>query len=93
MDTNAQLALLTAQVEQLTADIKVLTDATLLARKTWLPPAEFAHLAGISPVTLREKRRAGVFRTDSLRTHQHGQRTDYTFHRDFAMEDIERGQG
>ena len=91
MDVQLQLSLLTAQVEQLASNIKVLTDATLLARKTWLPPAEFAELSKISPVTLREKRRSGVFREQSLRSHHRGKRTDFTYHRDFALEDLERG--
>ena len=91
MDTNLQLALLTAQIEQLSADVKALTDASLLSRKTWLPPAEFAEMCNISPGTLRDKRRAGEFREESMRRHQHGKRTDYSYHRDFALVDIQGG--
>ena len=82
------LATLTAEIRQLRHDINLLIDKTPQTATPWIPPRELARLLGIQSKTVAAYRNDGRFRSSSIRAIKRGQRTDWEYHRQDAIDDV-----
>ena len=82
------LATLTAEIRQLRHDINLLIDKTPQTASPWIPPRELARLLGIQSKTVAGYRSEGRFRSSSIRAIKRGQRTDWEYHRQDAIDDV-----
>ena len=79
---------LAAEVRQLRHDINLLIDKTPQTASPWIPPRELARLLGIKSQTIAAYRSEGRFRSSSIRAIKRGQRTDWEYHRQDAIDDV-----
>lgn len=84
--TSLQIGRLIAEVEDLTAAVRQLLEATPPPARTWLTPGELAKVLGVSTRTVQNMRARGVFRPGSFRPR--GAR-GYEFHKNHAVLDAE----
>ena len=82
------LATLTAEIRQLRHDINLLIDKSPQTASPWIPPRELARLLGIKSQTIAAYRSEGRFRSSSIRAIKRGQRTDWEYHRQDAIDDV-----
>ena len=82
------LATLTAEIRQLRHDINLLIDKSPQTASPWIPPRELARLLGIKSQTIAAYRSGGRFRSSSIRAIKRGQRTDWEYHRQDAIDDV-----
>lgn len=82
------LATLTAEIRQLRHDINLLIDKSPQTATPWIPPRELARLLGIQSKTVAAYRNDGRFRSSSIRAIKRGQRTDWEYHRQDAIDDV-----
>lgn len=87
--TTLQIGRLIAEVEDLTATVRQLLEATPAPGRTWLTPSELARVLGVSTRTVQNMRARGVFRPGSFRPR--GAR-GYEFHKNLAVLDAEAGR-
>ena len=82
------IATLAAEIRQLRHDINLLIDKTPQTASPWIPPRELARLLGIKSQTIAAYRSEGRFRSSSIRAIKRGQRTDWEYHRQDAIDDV-----
>ena len=80
--------MLTAEIRQLRHDINLLIDKTPQTASPWIPPRELARLLRIQSKTVAAYRNDGRFRSSSIRAIKRGQRTDWEYHRQDAIDDV-----
>ena len=80
--------MLAAEIQQLRHDINLLIDKTPQTATPWIPPRELARLLGIQSKTVAGYRSEGRFRSSSIRAIKRGQRTDWEYHRQDAIDDV-----
>ena len=88
MNTESLIAMLAAEIQQLRHDINLLIDKTPQTATPWIPPRELARLLGIQSKTVAGYRSEGRFRSSSIRAIKRGQRTDWEYHRQDAIDDV-----
>ena len=88
MNPESLIAALTAEVRQMRHDINLLIEKSPDSISTWIPPRELARLLGVSSQTITAYRNDGRFRSNSTRAIKRGQRTDWEYHRQDAVEDV-----
>ena len=86
--SDSLLAMLAAEIKQLRHDINLLIDKTPQTASPWIPPRELARLLGIQSKTVAGYRSEGRFRSSSIRAIKRGQRTDWEYHRQDAIDDV-----
>ena len=86
--SDSLLAMLAAEIKQLRHDINLLIDKTPQTASPWIPPRELARLLGIKSQTIAAYRSEGRFRSSSIRAIKRGQRTDWEYHRQDAIDDV-----
>ncbi len=79
------VARLLAEVQDLCANVRELISLTPSRNRIWLPPRDFARLAGVSTRTISSWRAQGRFRNSSLRK----QGTGWLFHSSNALADLD----
>lgn len=85
--SNGLLMQLLQEVRQMRHELKLVLNQ-LPTPSPWIPPRELASLLEISTQTITAYRIQGRFGPDSIRSVQHGQRTDWEYHRTNAFQDI-----
>ena len=88
MNTEPLTAMLAAEIRQLRHDINLLIDKSPQTATPWIPPRELARLLGIQSKTIAAYRSEGRFRSSSIRAIKRGQRTDWEYHRQDAIDDV-----
>ena len=87
MNTDELLTQLSEEVRQMRHELKLVLNQ-LPTPSPWIPPRELASLLEVSTQTITAYRIQGRFGPDSIRSVQHGQRTDWEYHRINAFKDI-----
>lgn len=87
MNTDELLTQLSEEVRQMRHELKLVLNQ-LPTPSPWIPPRELASLLEVSTQTITAYRIQGRFGPDSIRSVQHGQRTDWEYHRTNAFQDI-----
>ena len=87
MNTDELLAQLSEEVRQMRHELKLVLNQ-LPTPSPWIPPRDLASLLEVSTQTITAYRIQGRFGPDSIRSVQHGQRTDWEYHRTNAFQDI-----
>ena len=82
------LQTLTAEVRQMRHDLNLLIEKSPESVNPWIPPRELARLLGVCTQTISGYRNEGRFRSSSIRAVKRGQRTDWEYHRQDAVEDV-----
>tara|TARA_A100001391_G_C4820898_1_gene211283 strand:- start:175 stop:441 length:267 start_codon:yes stop_codon:yes gene_type:complete len=85
--SNGLLMQLLQEVRQMRHELKLVLNQ-LPTPSPWIPPRELASLLEVSTQTITAYRIQGRFGPDSIRSVQHGQRTDWEYHRTNAFQDI-----
>jgi hypothetical protein len=85
VNSDSQVALLVARVEQLSSQVERLLETLPNPERQWLKPGEFAKIVGCSSRSLANWRDQGRFRKQSIR--QSG--NSWQFHCRLALEDVE----
>jgi len=87
MNPDELLTQLSEEVRQMRHELKLVLNQ-LPTPSPWIPPRELASLLEVSTQTITAYRIQGRFGPDSIRSVQHGQRTDWEYHRTNAFQDI-----
>lgn len=87
MNTDELLTQLSEEVRQMRHELKLVLNQ-LPTPSPWIPPRDLASLLEVSTQTITAYRIQGRFGPDSIRSVQHGQRTDWEYHRTNAFQDI-----
>lgn len=87
MNTDELLTQLSEEVRQMRSELKLVLNQ-LPTPSPWIPPRDLASLLEVSTQTITAYRIQGRFGPDSIRSVQHGQRTDWEYHRTNAFQDI-----
>ena len=82
------IATLTADIRQMRHDLNLLIEKSPESISSWVPPRELARLLGVSTKTITAYRNDRRFRSSSVRAIKRGQRTDWEYHRQDAVEDV-----
>ena len=85
--SNGLLMQLLQEVRQMRHELKLALNQ-LPTPSPWIPPRELASLLEVSTQTITAYRIQGRFGPNSIRSVQHGQRTDWEYHRFNAFQDI-----
>ena len=85
--SNGLLMQLLQEVRQMRHELKLVLNQ-LPTPSPWIPPRELASLLEVSTQTITAYRIQGRFGPDSIRSVQHGKRTDWEYHRTNAFQDI-----
>ena len=88
MNPESLIEALTAEVRQMRHDLNLLIEKSPESVSPWIPPRELARLLGVSSQTITAYRNEGRFRCSSIRAVKRGQRTDWEYHRQDAVEDV-----
>ena len=90
MNPESLMATLAAEVQQIWHDLNLLIEKTPEWVCPWMPPRELARLLGISRQTITAYRNDGRFRSSSTRAIKQGQRTEWEYHQQDAVDDVRR---
>ena len=87
MNTDELLTQLSEEIRQMRSELQAVIEQQT-PTSPWISPQEFAALLNVSVRSIAAWRHKGRFRPESIRSVQHGQRTDWEYHRINAFKDI-----